>query len=177
MKLFLTMLLIFSFNLLAMDKFSDDQLQILDTVRKVAKQTPDTNGKTYEDTMSAICLTESSAGANILGDFQKNIPITKASLGVMQVQVQTARYVAQEIKELRWVSKLSDSQIANRLLSDPVFSAKVATHYFILLKKNRKDYMKSISGYNGGFINKPYYERVLKSLDTIKELKEAKKIS
>ena len=177
MKLLSIVLLLFSLNLFAMDKFSDDQLQTLDTVRKIAKQTPDANGKTYEDTMSAICLTESSAGANIIGDFQKNIPITKASLGIMQVQVQTARYVAQEIKELHWISKLNDSQIANRLLSDPVFSAKVATNYFILLKKSRKDYMKSISGYNGGIINKPYYDRVLKSLDIIKELKEAKKIS
>ncbi|HFU74483.1 MAG TPA: hypothetical protein ENK65_02910, partial [Helicobacteraceae bacterium] len=62
---------------------SPEQLRILQDVRDVARTISDNNGVTYEDTISAICLTESSAGKNVIGDFKPNIVITRASLGVM----------------------------------------------------------------------------------------------
>ena len=178
MKLLLLLSLIFSYSLFAAaNDVSDDQIKILNAVREIAKTIPDSKGETYEDTMSAICLTESSAGKNLIGDFHKNVPLTKASLGVMQVQVQTVRYVASQVKKLSWVYSLNDSQIANRLLTDSEFSARIATHYFIILKNSRKNYINSVSGYNGGMTNMPYYQRVTKNLEDIKELKKEKKLS
>jgi hypothetical protein len=178
LKLLLLLSLIFSFSLFAAENdISDDQIKVLNTVRNIAKTIPDAKGKTYEDTISAICLTESSAGQNLIGDFHKNVPLTKASLGVMQIQVQTVRYVASQVKKLNWIHSLNDSQIANRLLTDSEFSARIATHYFILLRHSRKNYMSSISGYNGGMTNTPYFEKVTKSLEDIKTLKKEKKLS
>ncbi|MBU0631455.1 transglycosylase SLT domain-containing protein, partial [bacterium] len=165
---------IFTISLFAI---SDEQLNTLQIVRDVARTVPADNGETYEDTLSAICLTESSAGKNLIGDFKKNVVLTKASLGVMQVQVATARYVAQRVENLSWVLSLSNAQIANRLLTDIEFSARIAAHYFVILKNTRETYLHSVSGYNGGMTNMPYYSRVMKNLMIINKLKENKKLS
>ncbi len=172
-------------TLLALSLFGDDivhkmtpkQLYVLQTVRDVAKNIPDKNGKTYENTLSAICLTESSAGKNIIGDFRKKNSITKASLGPMQIRVSTARHVSQNVKKLRWLNDLSDAQLAGRLLGDIKLSAKIATHYLVLLQNSRKDHFYAISGYNGGLVNRPYYNRVMKNMDLINRLVSSGKIS
>ena len=141
-----------------------EQLKVLQTVRDVARTVPDYKGETYENTLAAICLTESSAGKNIIGDFKKGIVITKASLGVMQIQVATARFLAKRIEELEWINKLSDAQIANKLLTDTKASAQISAYYLTLLKKSRKHYFNMVSGYNGGMVNNPYYKRVMKNI-------------
>lgn len=152
--------------LLGMQLFalSQEQLKVLQTVRDVARTIPDYKGETYENTLAAICLTESSAGKNIIGDFKKGIIITKASLGTMQIQVATARFVAKRIKALQWIDSLSDAQIANKLLTNVKTSAQISAYYLTLLKKNRRDYLRMVSGYNGGMINTPYYNRVMKNM-------------
>ncbi|UFS61956.1 hypothetical protein LOH54_09875 [Sulfurimonas sp. HSL-3221] len=147
-----------------------EQLSTLQTVRDVARSIPDRSGETYENTLSAICLTESSAGRNIIGDFHKGVDITKASLGPMQVQVATARYVAARVKTLAWLKARSDVQIANLLLTDLKLSAGIAAHYLVILKNRRHDYMKSVSGYNGGMVNWPYFGRVMKHMKLVKRL-------
>ena len=152
---------LFTFQLFAL---SSEQLKVLQTVRDVARTIPDYTGETYENTLAAICLTESSAGKNIIGDFKKGIVITKASLGTMQIQVATARYVAKRIHSLAWIDKLSDAQIANKLLTDVKTSAQVSAYYLTLLKKSRKHYFNMVSGYNGGMVNNPYYKRVMKNM-------------
>jgi hypothetical protein len=178
LKLFLLLSLLFTLSLFgASNDVSNEQIKVLNTVREIAKTIPDAKGQTYEDTMSAICLTESSAGKNLIGDFHKNVPLTKASLGVMQVQVQTARHVASQVKELKWILSLSNSQLADRLLSDTEFSARIATHYFVMLKNSRGDYMHSVSGYNGGMVNRPYYQRVMQNFEDVKELAKEQKLS
>lgn len=171
--------------LLALSLLSDDvinkmtpkQLYVLQTVRDVAKNIPDKNGKTYENTLSAICLTESSAGKNIIGDFRKKKSITKASLGAMQIRIATARHVSQNVKKLRWINDLNDAQLAGRLLGDIKLSAKIATHYLVLLQNNRKDHFYAVSGYNGGLVNRPYYNRVMKNMDVVNRLLSSGKIS
>ncbi|WP_345969586.1 MULTISPECIES: hypothetical protein [Sulfurimonas] len=147
-----------------------EQLSTLQTVRDVARSIPDRSGETYENTLSAICLTESSAGRNIIGDFRKGVDITKASLGPMQVQVATARYVAARVKTLAWLKASSDMQIANLLLTDLKLSAGIAAHYLVILKNRRHDYMKSVSGYNGGMVNWPYFQRVMNHMKLVKRL-------
>ncbi|MDD5716774.1 MAG: transglycosylase SLT domain-containing protein [Sulfuricurvum sp.] len=153
------------------------QLHVLQTVRDVAKSIPDKNGKTYENTVSAICLTESSAGKNTIGDFKHKKSFTKASLGAMQIQVATARHVSKNVKSLRWLNKLSDVQLAGRLLGDVKLSAKIATYYIILLQEQRLDHFYAISGYNGGTTNRPYYNRVMKNMDVVNTLISSGKLS
>lgn len=147
-----------------------EQIATLQTVRDVARTIPDDSGETYENTLSAICLTESSAGRNIIGDFRAGVDITKASLGAMQVQVATARYVGGRVEALKWLEKRTDKQIANRLLTDLTLSTQIAAHYLVILKNRRHDYMKAVSGYNGGIENWPYFIRVMNNMKLVKHL-------
>lgn len=146
------------------------QLRVLQSVRDVAKSIPDKNGKTYENTLSAICLTESDAGDNNIGDYHRKKSITKASLGPMQIQVRTARHVAQYVKKLSWLQELSDIQIAARLLGDVKLSAKIATYYVVLLHEQRRNSFHAVSGYNGGMNNHPYYQKVMKNMVVVQKL-------
>ncbi len=167
--------------LLALSLFGDSmtpkQLNVLQTVRDVAKSIPDRKGNTYENTLSAICLTESSAGKNTIGDFKHKKSFTKASLGPMQIQVATARHVSKNVKKLRWLNTLSDVQLAGRLLGDIKLSAQIATHYLVLLQNQRLDHFYAVSGYNGGMVNRPYYNRVMKNMDVVNRLLSSGKLS
>ena len=169
MKRFFILILIASAALLQA-AVTPEQLATLQTVRDIARTVPDGVGETYEDTLSAICLTESSAGKNIIGDFRPGTKITKASLGPMQIQVATARYVARRVDPLAWLEKRTDRQIANLLLTDLKLSASIAAHYLVILKNRRHDYMKAVSGYNGGMENWPYFIRVMKHMKLVKSL-------
>jgi len=177
---FLSLITLLALSLLGDDvikKMTPNQLYVLQTVRDVAKSIPDKNGKTYENTLSAICLTESSAGKEIIGDFRNKKSITKASLGPMQIQVATARHVSQNVKKLHWLNDLSDAQLAGRLLGDIKLSAKIATHYLVLLQNERKDHFFAVSGYNGGRVNHTYYNRVMKNMNLVNKLISSGKLS
>lgn len=163
-------LIVLIFLSLAADGMTSKQLQVLQTVRDVAKSIPDKNGVTYENTVSAICLTESSAGKNTIGDYKHKKSFTKASLGPMQIKVSTARHVSQNVKKLRWLNGLNDVQLAGRLLGDIKLSAQVATHYLVLLQNKRQEHFYAISGYNGGMVNRPYYNRVMKNMLVVNRL-------
>ncbi|MFY9143397.1 transglycosylase SLT domain-containing protein [Sulfuricurvum sp.] len=173
---FLSLILLLVMSLFG-DAMTPKQLYVLQTVRDVAKSIPDKNGRTYENTVSAICLTESSAGKYVIGDYKHRKSFTKASLGAMQIQVATARHVSQNVKKLRWLNKLSDVQLAGRLLGDIKLSARIATHYVILLQEQRLDHFYAISGYNGGMVNHPYYNRVMKNMDLVNRLISSGKLS
>lgn len=162
----IVLLFLLPFSLFAISK---EQLHNLQIVRDVAKSIPDKYGETYENTLSAICLTESSAGKNIIGD-AAHTPLTKASLGVMQIQVATARFIAKRTDSLHWLNQKNDAQIAALLLQDIELSARIAAHYIVLLKHARKAYMKVVSGYNGGMVNWRYYNRVMKNMKFVQKL-------
>lgn len=170
-------LIVLMFLSLYADAMTPKQLQVLQTVRDVAKSIPDRNGKTYENTVSAICITESSAGKNTIGDYKNKKSFTKASLGPMQIKVSTARHVSQNVKKLRWLNNLNDVQLAGRLLGDIKLSAQVATHYLVLLQNQRQEHFYAISGYNGGMVNRPYYNRVMKNMDVVNRLISSGKLS
>lgn len=153
------------------------QLQVLQSVRDVAKSIPDHRGETYENTLSAICLTESSGGRDLIGDFEKGTSITRASLGAMQIQVATARYVSTRIKSLAYLEQYSDAHLANKLVSDIKFSATIAAHYITILKRQRDHYFNVVSGYNGGMNNLPYFKRVMQNMRLIKKLLKQGKIT
>lgn len=164
------LLLLLSIKALYAQDISNSQLSILQSVRDAARSIPDYQGITYENTLSAICLTESSAGVHILGDATKGKSITHASLGAMQIQVETARYVAKLTPSLRYLLRYSDQRIATILLTDITTSVKIAAHYLVRLKKSRKKFYYMVSGYNGGWRNKPYYSRVMKNYRTVSML-------
>ena len=149
---------------------SQKQIDILQAVRDVARTIPDNKGETYEDTLSAICLTESSAGRDMIGDFKKGTSVTKASLGAMQIQARTARFMARTYPELAWVNDLSDFKIVNKLISDIKFSAMIAAYYMKWLNDYRETYYSAVSGYNGGLSNWNYYKRVKNNLGYVKKL-------
>ncbi|MDP3266814.1 MAG: transglycosylase SLT domain-containing protein [Sulfuricurvum sp.] len=177
---FISLIILLTLSLFAnntSNKMSPKQLHVLQTVRDIAKSIPDKHGTTYENTISAICITESDAGDNLVGDYHNKKSITKASLGAMQIRVQTARHVSQYIPKLSWISKLSDIQIAARLLGDVRLSAKVATYYVVLLHEQRSNSFHAVSGYNGGMNNHPYYNRVMKNMAVVDRLVSSGKLS
>lgn len=156
---------------------TDKQLHVLQTVRDVAKSIPDKNGKTYENIVSAICITESSAGDHTIGDFHKQKSLTKASLGAMQMKVSTARHVSQYVKTLHWINKLNDMQLAARLLGDTKLGAKIAAHYVVLLHNSRGNSFNAISGYNGGMNNPKYYNKIMQNKEVVAHLVSSGKLS
>ena len=179
MKL-ISLIILLSLSLFAKEmqtKMTAKQLHVLQTIRDVAKSIPDKHGTTYENTLSAICITESDAGEDLVGDYHHKKSITKASLGAMQIRVNTVRHVAQYVKKLHWLAKLSDIQIATRLLSDTRLSAKIAAHYVVLLHEQRSNSFHAVSGYNGGMNNHPYYNRVMKNMAIVDRLVSSGKLS
>ena len=149
---------------------SEKQLKTLQIVRDVARTIPDYKGETYENTLSAICLTESSAGLHILGDFENGVNITKASLGPLQIQVQTARHIAKLTPSLHYLLKYSNKRLASLLITDVKTSAKIAAHILKRFSKSRKKYFYMVSGYNGGWRNRPYFKRVMKNYRYVMKL-------
>ena len=149
---------------------SQKQLHTLQIVRDVAKTIPDYRNETYENTLSAICLTESSAGTHVIGDIENGLDLTKASLGAMQIQVNTARHIAKLTPSLAFLLDYSNKRLASVLLTDVKVSARIAAHYLIRLKKHRKKYFNMISGYNGGWSNRPYFSRVMKNYKYVEKL-------
>jgi len=148
--------------------FSDKQIEILKMVREVALQYPNSTGETFESTAMAICLTETSAGVFKIGDIGKDPNIFKASLGIMQVRLETVRFLA---NKLNWteVIKMSDVRLVNKLLSDDKFNATVAVKFIVWLNEyTNYNYFRTVSRYNGGNHNRPYYGRVMRNMKLIR---------
>jgi len=163
--------------ILQADFLTVSQQKILNNVRSIARTMPDNRGVTYETTMAAICLRESSAETKIVGDIAKgDTTIINASLGHMQVRVETAKYVADynrrhKKKEFKSILEKNDLEIARKLLTDFNFSTRIAITYFLINRNRfkRNGYFKAISLYNGGIKN---YEYVNKVLNNVKEIKK-----
>lgn len=148
--------------------FSDKQIDTLKMVREVALHYPNSKGETFENTATAICLTETSAGIFKVGDIGKNPNIFKASLGIMQVRLETARFLA---AQLNWtkILEMSDVRLVNKLLGDDEFNATVAVKFIVWLNEyTQYNYFRTVSRYNGGNYNHPYYQRVMRNNDLIK---------
>jgi len=168
------LLLLLSVGKLLYADISEKQLETLQMVRDVARTISDKEGETYENTLSAICITESSGGIHLLGDIEQGTDITKASLGALQIQLDTAKHIAKLTPSLRHLLKLSDNKLATLLLTDVKTSTKIAAHLLVRLKHSRKKYYNMVSGYNGGYSNRPYYLRVKKNLHLVYTLVKKK---
>ena len=151
------------------DDLSPDQLLLHQKVEKIASTIKDQHGVSYEKVISAISMTESCMGKHLVGDMPLNsTDLTKASLGIMQVRLSTARFVGHSVPEFNYISKLSNVQLASLLLSNPTFNIKVGTSYFILNKNKYGSLYKAISTYNGGLDNYRYVSAVLSNLKLLK---------
>lgn len=137
---------------------SKSQIAIKQLVKKESRKYSN-----YPATMAAICLTESSYGYYSIGDDTykdgTKKPLTKSSLGIMQMQVPTARFIAKKSKDYKWLDSLSDKRIATLLLTDDVLAIHLATLYFEYHRK-LYGYFGAVSHYNGGTNNRTYYNRV-----------------
>jgi hypothetical protein len=136
----------------------------LKTVKNVALSYPNREGKTFEKTAMAICMTETGCGKQNFGDKQLlRKGIKKASYGVMQVRLSTARFVA-KVYSLYDVHMMSDVELIEKMMKDSAFNAKIAVLYINWLSDHSKSYFEMVSRYNGGRVNYPYYNRVKRNL-------------
>jgi hypothetical protein len=150
----------------------DSQIAIAKKVYAIGKNYKDKRGESFEKTLTAISLTESSLGVYLVGDITKNRAILSCSFGVMQIQLGTAKDVINRLfpelfPEMR---KINDYVLLNKIAMDPLFSAKISALYLTHLSNTRKSYFSTVSGYNGGFKNIKYYRKVMENMRIIKAM-------
>ena len=144
------------------------QILTLKTVKNIALQYPNKRGETLEDTAMAVCLAETNGGKVNWGDKQLlRRGIKKASYGIMQVRLATARFVARRYN-LVDVRFMSDTQLITRMMNDPLFNARIAVLYLVYLSDTSKSYFEAVSRYNGGRVNHPYYNKIQRCLKIIR---------
>jgi len=168
-------ILIFAASALQATVFKPEQINTLALVKEIALRYPDKSGETFAKTAMAICLTETSAGIFKVGDIGKDPNIFKASLGVMQVRLQTARFIAEKLG-LEDIKKMSDVKLVNKLLSDDRFNVEVAVQFLVWLSDyTNHNFFRTVSRYNGGNVNHPYYGRVMRNMKLIDDNTELMK--
>ncbi len=168
---FLLLWLVFIPTMLFSKALSMRQILILHTIKNIALQYPNKHGETFEKTAMAICLVETSGGKANFGDKQllkKNMK--DASYGIMQVRLQTARFVAKAFN-LKSINQMSDIEIITNMMQNNNFSAKMGILYLVWLSDHSKSYFEMVSRYNGGKVNYPYYNKVQKKLKFLKKYK------
>ncbi len=167
MKIFLA-LLITLFSLGARD-LDFRQILTLKTVKNIACRYPNKKGETLEQTAMAICMAETNGGKVKWGDKQLlKKGIKNASYGVMQVRLQTARFVA-KIYNLKDVKMMSDTKLITKMMNEIVFNAKIAVLYLVWLSDTSKSYFEAVSRYNGGRVNHAYFNKVQKYIKLLKK--------
>lgn len=150
------------------------QVNTIQEIINVSKHIKNKKGESFPKTLAAISLVESSAGINVIGDIPNKdsakINLKKSSLGVIQIRLNTAKWMIKTTNELKKYSKYSDVQLINKLISNNAFSAEIGSYFIVWLSNNRKNYMETVSGYNGGIVNWKYYSKVGKALKIITKL-------
>ena len=147
------------------------QILTLKTVKNIALQYPNKEGKTFEKTMMAICMAETSAGKVKYGDKQLlKKGLKKGSYGVMQVRLETARFVAKAFHLLD-IRLMSDVGLIKKLMHESAFNAKIATLYIVWLSEHSQSYFEMVSRYNGGKANQPYFQKIQKYVNYLKRYK------
>jgi len=179
MQKFLSSLLI-STQLFALNNIQVNNLKL---AYNIGKQIKSNDGISFENTLCAIMLTESSAGMEVIGDKYKDGKLKSlydSSLGVFQIRLITAKEV---IKKDKFMNKYfnhllyNDKKLVNLLLLDTEFSAMIActylkmTYNYALKHKHKSSWRSAISRYNGGWNNTVYIERVMKRYENFKRYK------
>ena len=152
-KLILLIITISSLNAM-----STNQIKLIKMIKKEARKYT-----RYKSTIAAICLVESSAGIHVLGD-------DGDSLGILQIQVLTARYAGTLNKELHFLTRMPKKYIETLLLKNDNLSIKIActliNHYI-----KYYGYKHAVSKYNGGYNNTTYFNKVKRALRIINKIR------
>jgi soluble lytic murein transglycosylase-like protein len=106
-------------------------------------------------TVLAVAKTESSLKDNIVSHNGKD-------LGIMQIQVQTARFISSKDNSLKFIQRMSDKQLRYALIHNPHLNIIIGSKYLNWLY-DRYGYKRGISRYNGDSTGM-YYERVRSKL-------------
>lgn len=159
---------------------SEDQIQNLQVAYSMGKLVKAKDGVTFEKTMAAIMMVESSAGVNIIGDDRNKDgskkPLIKSSLGPMQMKISTVRFISKITPSLQWVNTLNNKTITIQILNNPRLACLLAGYYIqmnynnALTRKMSNPYFRTVSRYNGGWHNKTYYNKVIKAKIIIEDL-------
>jgi len=167
---FVFVLIVVFTTILSADTLSLRQILTLKTIKNVALDYPNKNGITFEKTAMAICMVESDCGRINFGDKQLlKSGLKRGSYGVMQVQLETARFV---LDHYNLIEKLmSDTELIKKMMHDSVFDAKIAVLYIVWLSEHSKSYFEMVSRYNGGKVNHPYYNKVKKQKKFLSKFK------
>lgn len=127
----------------------------------------------YPTTIATIALGESSCGKTRMGDDGK-------SIGIMQIQLPTLRYLITKTPEIQYLSKLTNEELTILLHQNDEVSIILATKYFLLLKK-RYGFTEAVIRYNGYWKklnngkrirNIAYYHKFLRNKEILKDLLE-----
>ena len=110
----------------------------------------------YPSTIVAMAKVESSLGKQILGDNGK-------SLGILQVQVSTLKFLATKDRKLAWVLNYKEKILETMLLTNEPFNIYVGSSYLNYLVE-RYGYRHGVMRYNGGHTNWTYYNKVKKAM-------------
>ena len=143
----------------SLNAMSTNQIKLIKMIKKEARKYT-----RYKSTIAAICLVESSAGIHVLGD-------DGDSLGILQIQVPTARYAGTLNKELRFLTRIPKKYIETLLLKNDRLSIKIActliNHYI-----KYYGFTQAVMRYNGSKHNPKYFNRVKQALKIINKIKE-----
>jgi hypothetical protein len=156
-------------------QFSQIQVDSLLLIHKMTKSFPNKYGETFENTLGYIAFVESSLGKHLKGDDYKINP-DKGSFGIFQFQLSTVKFLASKYKELKWISYMDNNSLRKLLTSKSNglhFSILLARYNMKFLSESRlrkNSWYRTVSGWNGGLENKPYYTRIKKARVILKRL-------
>lgn len=171
---------------------SSAQLNKIQIAYDTGKKIKASDGTTFEHTLPSIMGTESSWGKMTRGDkyFKdgKLKPRRLMSLGNYQVKISTAKETIRKYSHLKakYMHLLNDKNLQtlmNKLEHNSKFGAEIAGHYLLSMyeqsikKRHWNPYMKAVGRYNGGWNNMNYANKIIVSMQTLKQLKKERKIS
>ena len=138
---------------------SYDQITMLSKVKHEARKYTK-----YPSTIAAICMVESSAGRDKLGDMDQ-------SLGIMQIRIETVRWLSTMYDKFANVRNMTDQQIELKLLYDYRFSVAVAAYYINHYIAHGWSHKRAVMIYNGGTQNYTYYNKVMEAMKITRLIK------
>ena len=138
---------------------SYDQLTMLSKVKHEAKKYTK-----YPSTIAAMCMVESSAGRDKFGDMDK-------SLGIMQIRVETVRWLSTIYDRFSHVQNMTDDEIEYQLIHNYKFSVSVASCYINHYISHGWSHKRAVMIYNGGVENYTYYNKVKEAMKITRLIK------
>jgi hypothetical protein len=130
------------------------QLECVDLIYTEAKK-----WTKYPTTIAGEAMQETSCGVHLIGDLNKKI--NKASIGVLQFQLRTAREELEKIQGLKHIARYSDIRLITELLTNHKLSARLASTRFERYRK-AYGYKVAVQAHNGLNGNFRYYRKVMK---------------